>query len=109
MTRNAWLLVLAFWASTSTAADRPNIIYIMADDQGYGDLGCQGARDLHTPHIDRMAEEGLRFDRFYAAAPVCSPMPIIWTTMGGNTPDALRGSEIDSPPAIELRLFMIAS
>jgi arylsulfatase A len=53
-------------------ATSPNIIVILTDDQGYGDLSCYGAKDLHTPNIDRMASEGLRLTSFYAA-PVCSP------------------------------------
>jgi arylsulfatase A len=51
----------------------PNVIVIMADDLGSVDLGCYGTRDLHTPHIDALAERGVRFSQFYAAAPVCSP------------------------------------
>ncbi len=51
----------------------PNFVFIFTDDQGYGDLGCYGATDLATPGCDRMAAEGLRFDCFYAAAPVCTP------------------------------------
>ncbi len=55
------------------AADRPpNFVIIFADDMGYGDLGCFGARDVATPNIDRMAREGTRFTDFYVAQPVCS-------------------------------------
>ena len=53
--------------------DRPNIILVMADDQGWGDMGYNGHPFVQTPHFDAMAENALRFDRFYAAAPVCSP------------------------------------
>ena len=52
---------------------RPNIILVMADDLGWGDLGCYGHPDLKTPHLDALANDGLRFTRFHAAAPVCSP------------------------------------
>ena len=45
--------------------NRPNIIFIMVDDLGYSDLGCYGATDLHTPNIDRLANEGVRFRQFY--------------------------------------------
>lgn len=55
------------------AAERPNVILLMADDLGWGDTGYNGSTLVQTPHLDRMAGEGLRFDRFYAAAPVCSP------------------------------------
>ena len=51
----------------------PNIILIMADDLGYGDLGCYGCTEIHTPGIDRLAEEGVRFTTFYANAPECTP------------------------------------
>ena len=52
---------------------RPNVILVMADDLGWGDLGCYGHPDLKTPHLDALAADGLRFTRFHAAAPVCSP------------------------------------
>jgi len=51
----------------------PNIILVMSDDQGWGDVGFNGNKKLHTPHLDAMAAEGVRFDRFYASAPLCSP------------------------------------
>src|SRR5687767_1324861 len=57
----------------STAADRPNIVLIVADDLGWADLGCYGSKYHKTPHLDRLAAEGLRFTQAYAAAPVCSP------------------------------------
>ena len=52
---------------------RPNIIIIYADDLGYGDLSCYGAKDIHTPNIDRLASEGIKFTQFYAASNTCSP------------------------------------
>ena len=55
------------------AANRPNIILCMTDDQGWGDTGYNGHPVLKTPNLDAMAESGIRFDRFYAGAPVCSP------------------------------------
>jgi len=51
----------------------PNIVMIYCDDLGYGDLGCFGNEVIRTPHIDRMAEEGMKFTEFYSASPVCSP------------------------------------
>lgn len=51
----------------------PNIVYILADDLGYGDIGCFGATDIRTPHIDRMASEGIKFESLYSASPICSP------------------------------------
>lgn len=52
---------------------KPNIILILADDLGYGDLGSYGQKFFRTPNLDRMAQEGLRFTNFYASAPVCAP------------------------------------
>lgn len=54
-------------------ATRPNIIVILADDLGYGDLGCYGSQLIATPHLDRMAQEGVRYTDFYVASPFCSP------------------------------------
>lgn len=69
-----WLALLgAALAFSVQAATAPlNIIWIVADDLGYGDLGCYGAKDIPTPHLDALATEGLRSTRFYAM-PVCSP------------------------------------
>ena len=53
--------------------ERPNIVLVMADDQGWGEVGYRNHPVLKTPNLDAMAENGLRFDRFYAGAPVCSP------------------------------------
>ena len=71
------LPALLFWpvigsillASLVEAAtpERPNIIYVLADDLGYGDLSCYGQQQLRTPQLDRMAREGMRFERHYAA------------------------------------------
>ncbi|QDT06484.1 Choline-sulfatase [Rubripirellula lacrimiformis] len=58
------------WAQPS---DRPHIVLVMADDQGWGETGYNGHPLLKTPHLDAMANHGLRLDRFYAGAPVCSP------------------------------------
>lgn len=52
---------------------KPNIIYILADDLGYGDLGCYGQEKIETPNIDRLAAEGMRFTQHYTGAPVCAP------------------------------------
>ena len=62
--------VLAF-VKTAAAAP-PNIVLIVADDLGYGDLGCYGQKLLGTPNIDRLAAEGLRFTQAYAGGPVCA-------------------------------------
>ena len=66
---------LSFFAHQSTFAQnpRPNIVFVLVDDMGYADLGCMGAKDIRTPHIDRLASEGVKFTDFYANAPVCTP------------------------------------
>jgi arylsulfatase A len=65
--------VLAMGGFPAVAADKPNVIFIMADDQGSVDLGSYGATDLATPNTDALAARGVRFTQFYSAAPVCSP------------------------------------
>jgi arylsulfatase A-like enzyme len=55
------------------AAERPSLVIILTDDQGYGDVGCYGAKDFQTPNLDRMAAEGIRLTDFYVGAPVCTP------------------------------------
>ena len=68
------LALLFFLCSFAVAAERrPNIVFILADDLGYGQLGCFGQKLIATPHLDRMAAEGIKFTRFYAGAPVCAP------------------------------------
>ncbi|QCX38980.1 sulfatase [Aureibaculum algae] len=73
------LLLLIIFSSTAcqqhidTSNDRPNIIIFFTDDQGYADVGCYGAEGFETPHIDRLASEGIRFTNFYVPATVCTP------------------------------------
>jgi len=68
------LLILPLIASTLTAeATRPNIVFILVDDLGYGDLGCYGQKLIKTPQLDQMAAEGMRFTDFYAGNTVCAP------------------------------------
>lgn len=66
LTRRQLLAALA-------ASPRPNVIVILTDDQGYGDMGCNGAADAKTPHLDRLAAEGIRFTDWHSNSPVCSP------------------------------------
>src|SRR5215203_2786024 len=74
-----WLFILILalpfaqtWAQTAPSS-RPNIILIVADDLGIGDLGCYGQQKIRTPNIDRLAAEGLRFTQFYSGNAVCAP------------------------------------
>ena len=66
-------LMAALIAGGAGAAEKPNLIWIMADDLGYGELGRYGQKVIRTPNLDRMASEGLRFTHFYAGATVCAP------------------------------------
>lgn len=72
--KSTYLLALSAAAAVSChAADKPNIIFILCDDMGYGDLGCYGQPYILTPNIDRMASEGMRFTQAYAGSPVSAP------------------------------------
>lgn len=64
-------MLLPAWGQAQTA--QPNIILIMADDLGYGELSCYGSKTVHTPHLDQLAADGIRFTDFHANGPVCSP------------------------------------
>ncbi len=65
--------LLAEIKPNKTTGALPNIILIFVDDLGYGDLGCYGSKAIKTPHLDRMAAQGVRMTSFYAAAPICTP------------------------------------
>ncbi len=80
--RNRTFLAAALLLSCVSllARDKPNIVYIMADDLGYGDLGCYGQKLIQTPHIDRLAENGMRFTDFYAGSTVCAPSRCVLMT-----------------------------
>lgn len=66
-------VLLGFTTDTTHATEKPNVILIFTDDLGYGDLGCYGSPIIRTPHLDRMAAEGMRFTDFYSASSVCTP------------------------------------
>ena len=78
--------VLTF--SPISAQQKPNIIFILADDLGYGDLGCYGQDKIETPNIDTLAGQGMRFTQFYAGSPVSAPSRCVLFT--GN----IRGMHI---------------
>ena len=69
----ALLSFLALPVFAENKAKKPNIVVILTDDLGYGDLECYGHPHIKTPHLNAMAENGIRFTDFYSAAPVCSP------------------------------------
>ena len=94
------LLFTAAWlcsASATNAAEvnkpgKPNIVYILADDLGYGSLGCYGSKTFQTPTVDRLAAEGLRFTQHYAGAPVCGPSRCTLITGLHNGHGQIRGN-----------------
>ena len=67
------LFALTGYAQNKSGNKKPNIIYIYADDLGYGELGCYGQQKIKTPNLDKMAIEGIRFTQHYSSAPVCAP------------------------------------
>lgn len=81
------LLLSAFLVSRSIAEERPNILFILADDLGWSDLGCYGNEIFETPRLDQFAAEGTRFTQAYAAAPICSASRAAILT--GKTPARL--------------------
>lgn len=75
-----WSVWSTWLASSAAAAEGPNIVFVLADDLGPGDLACYGGTIAPTPNIDRMAAEGIRFTQYYSAAPICSPSRVGCTT-----------------------------
>lgn len=73
-------------------SSRPNVVVILVDDMGYGDLGCYGSTRIRTPRIDRMAAEGLRFTDFYSGTSVCAPSRAAWLTGLHTGHTAVRGN-----------------
>ncbi|HAT19205.1 MAG TPA: arylsulfatase, partial [Verrucomicrobiales bacterium] len=67
-------------SSSGSGPARPNIVFIMADDLGWGEMGCYGQQKIKTPNLDRLAGEGLRFLRHYTGAPVCAPARCVLMT-----------------------------
>ncbi|MGE9268825.1 MAG: sulfatase-like hydrolase/transferase, partial [Verrucomicrobiales bacterium] len=79
-------------AGLLAAAPKPNVIYILADDLGYGDLSCYGQQKLTTPHIDRLASEGMKFTNHYSGNTVCSPSRAVLMTGQHSGQVYLRGN-----------------
>ena len=73
MNRREFLGTVAAGSLAAQTTAKPNIVVILADDLGIGDVGCFGAKDVHTPNLDRLAAEGVRFAEWHANSPVCSP------------------------------------
>lgn len=67
-------------ASAAEPTKKPNVLFILTDDMGWGDLGCYGNKEMATPNIDRLAKEGTSFKQFYVASPICSPSRVAFST-----------------------------
>lgn len=74
------------------AQQKPNIIYIYADDLGYGELGCYGQQKIKTPNLDQIAKEGIRFTQHYTSAPVCAPARCMLMTGKHSGHSYIRGN-----------------
>src|SRR3954447_2704223 len=74
-------------AAAAAAVTRPNVLFILADDLGYGDLSCYGRPDYETPVLDNLAKQGIKFTDNYAAAPLCTPTRCAYIT--GRYPQRL--------------------
>lgn len=94
-------LLLTLLSGGLRAADRPNIIWIMADDLGYGDLGCFGQKVIQTPNLDRMAGEGMKFTHFYSGATVCAPSRSVLMTGLHHGHTRVRGNAGKTNPAAQ--------
>jgi len=79
--------------SEDAKAQKPNIIYILADDLGYGDLACYGQKKIETPHIDKLAENGMMFTQHYSGAPVCAPSRCVLLTGKHSGHAYVRGND----------------
>jgi len=109
------LLFCVCFAAIGRATDTPNVIYILADDLGYGDLSCYGQEKFATPNIDRLAEEGLQFTAHYSGNTVCSPSRAVLMTgqhagriyMRGNLPGEVN-AELDPAVTVLPEIFKAA-
>lgn len=86
-------LTILFLYSCNSEHKRPNIVLIVADDLGYGELGSYGQEIIQTPHLDALAESGMRFTQFYAGSPVCSPSRFVLLTGLHTGHSFIRGND----------------
>ncbi|SFH58079.1 arylsulfatase [Planctomicrobium piriforme] len=118
MPRCSLLALVLVLVSTGTLLAKekrpPNIILMMADDLGYGDLGCYGQQKIKTPQLDRMAAEGVRFTQFYAGSTVCAPSRCVLMTglhvghcqIRGNSDDSLRPEDVTIPELLKSKGYV---
>ena len=103
------LLLAIFLCQSVFSNDKPNIIFILVDDLGYGDLSCFGQKVVKTPHIDKLAEEGMKFTDFYSGSTVCAPSRCVLMTglhtgncyIRGNGKDNLRPQDVTIPMVLK--------
>lgn len=98
------VLLFSSLGLSAECGERPNLIWIMADDLGYGDLGCYGQKIIQTPHLDQMAREGLRFTHFYAGATVCAPSRSVLMTGQHHGHTRVRGNAGQANPKAQALL-----
>lgn len=107
------LLIISTSPVLNANAQQPNIVFILADDLGYGDLGCFGQQQIETPHLDKMVREGMRFTQHYAGSTVCAPSRCVLMTGKHLGHAAIRDNRDVSPtsnmplPAEEVTLAEI--
>ncbi len=97
----AGLLLLGAFPCVAEKIARPNVIVILADDLGYGDLGCYGQKLIATPNLDQLARDGMRFTDFYAGATVCAPSRCTLMTGKNNGCASVRGNNSQQPPSLQ--------
>src|SRR5580765_4929990 len=90
------ILILVFFLGHSSFGQKksrkPNIIFILADDLGYADLGCYGQQKILTPNLDQLAKKGIRFTQFYSGTAVCAPARCSFLTGLHTGHTAIRGN-----------------
>lgn len=101
MKKRLFLIAALTIATTCRAQAKPNLIFILADDLGWGDLGCYGQKVITTPQLDRMAAEGLRFTHVYAGATVCAPSRSVLMTGQHHGHTRVRGNGAPSAQALQ--------
>jgi arylsulfatase A-like enzyme len=100
--RVACFVVVLIAGVRGMAGEKPNIVFILADDLGYGELGCYGQRVIQTPRLDRMAAEGMRFRQFYAGSTVCAPSRSVLMTGLHTGHTRVRGNARPDQPGAQM-------
>src|SRR5262245_53610678 len=103
MNRLFALTTLFALATSVAAADRPNVLVVLSDDHSVPHVGCYGNKDIKTPNLDRLAAEGMRFDRAYVTCPQCVPSRA--SLMTGRSPVAIGMTRFSAPLPAEVKVF----